>query len=278
MKNPKVRIVVYLILGYVCFAAIMFGMQRSFIYFPDTSVPDPQNYGQAGSHYKVIQTRTNDGLTLKGWYHAPQDETKPVLLWFHGNAQNHASRAYWTLDYIAKGYGVVLAGYRGYAGNPGSPSEQGFYSDAKAWVDKLLQDFNISKERIIVYGESLGSGVAVEMASRYDLGALILHAPYSSVIDIAFYRFPILPTSLLLKDHFNSFQKIRNVREPVLIIHGRLDKVIPIHYGRKLFKQANEPKTFIEIPEAGHNNLYNYAVSQTVIDFLEEKKVNFSND
>lgn len=271
MHNQKVRIVVYILTGYFCFAAIMFSLQRSFIYFPDTNFPDPRNYGQVGSSFEVIQTRTSDGLNLRGWYHPPKDKRRPVIIWFHGNGQNHASRAYWTSDYLAAGYGVLLASYRGYAGNPGQPDEKGFYRDAASWVDQVLNAYQISPERIVLYGESLGSGVAVEMATRYDVGALILQAPYSSLIDIAFQRYPILPTSLLLKDQFNSIEKIHHVHAPILILHGRKDQIIPISYGKKLFNKANEPKTFFEIPEAGHNNLNNFAVAQKVVGFIEKK-------
>ena len=258
-----------LFFAYVLLAGLLYVFQRSFIYFPDTSQPDLKIF-HAENLFQVIEAETDDGVQLKGWYHSPDMAGIPVIVLFHGNGGHHAWRARLMTSYIEEGYGVLLAGYRGYGGNPGKPSEVGFYLDAQAWIDTLIYNLNFNLQDIVLYGESLGSGVAVEMATRYDVGAVILQSPYSTVSDIAHWKFPILPIWFLLKDKYDSISKIGNVSQPLLIIHGRKDKVIPIRYGKKLFSRAQHDRTFYEVVEGGHNDLYNYGIEEPVISFLEK--------
>jgi uncharacterized protein len=257
----------FLIAAYLLLAGFLYIFQRSFIYYPNTRSLDPQDL-HVEDIYQIVNIKTEDGLSLRGWYHAPSSNNMPVIIWFHGNGGHYAAQAVLMETYVEAGYGTLLAGYRGYSGNPGKPSEVGLYRDAAAWIDHLINDRNINSERIVLYGESLGSGVAVEMATRYEVGAVILQSPYSSVADIALWKFPVLPIRLLLKDPYDSISKVENISEPLLVIHGTKDKVIPIRYGKKLFARAQQDRTFYEVMEAGHNDLYQYGIDQKVLSFL----------
>jgi uncharacterized protein len=258
----------FLLIAYLILAGFLSIFQRSFIYYPNTRNVNPRDL-QVEDVYQVVNVETKDRLSLKGWYHASSRADMPVIVWFHGNGGHYAAQAVLMESYVDAGYGALLVGYRGYSGNPGKPSEVGLYRDAAAWMNYLINQLNINSEYIILYGESLGSGVAVEMATRYDVGAVILQSPYSSVIDIALWKFPILPIRLMLHDRYDSISKIENVSEPLLVIHGAKDKVIPIRYGKKLFARAQQDRTFYEVMEAGHNDLHQYGIDKKVLAFLE---------
>lgn len=258
----------FLLIAYFVLAGFLYIFQRSFIYFPNTQIVDPQDL-LVDDIYQVVNVETEDGLFLKGWYHAPSRPDMPVIVWFHGNGGHYAAQAHLMEAYVDAGYGTLLAGYRGYSGNPGKPSESGIYSDANAWLNYLINNLDYSEQHIVLYGESLGSGVAVEMATRYDVGAVILQAPFSSVSDIASWKFPIMPIRFLLHDTYDSISKVEKVSEPLLLIHGTKDKVIPIRYGKKLFARAQQDRTFYEVMEAGHNDLHLYGIDKKVLSFLE---------
>lgn len=267
-KKMVINFILFVALFYLGILALLYFSQRSMMYFPEVSRPD---YKQSGLVIDpAVKVTTTDHLTIEGWYFPPSTKKK-VLVYFHGNAFNHAGRLSKVNKYIADGYGVLLAGYRGYGGNPGSPSEQGFYQDARAWMDYLTKTQSIPSKDIIIYGESIGTGVAVQMASEYpDVAGLILEAPYSSTVDVAKARYPFIPVSLLMKDQYRSFDKISKIHKPLLIIHGKLDNVINISFSHKLFEAANEPKEFVQIDTAAHNDLYDHGAPLHVLRFLSK--------
>ncbi|MBL4589053.1 MAG: alpha/beta hydrolase [Alphaproteobacteria bacterium] len=260
--------VLVIALVYVCALAFMYFNQRSMLYYPDKSQPNPVAMGV--NNVEIARVQTEDGLTLEGWYFAPSDSKKPVIVLFHGNAGNFAHRGYKASYYMNEGYGVLLAEYRGYGGNPGTPTEQGLYKDARAYLDWLKTKNNMADENIVIYGESIGTGVAVQMATEYNVKAVILEAAYSSTVDIAKNIYGFLPIKLLMKDQFLSVENIYNVHAPLLLVHGDKDITIPIALSRKLFDAANEPKTFINIPDAGHNNLYDHGAHKYILKFLKK--------
>lgn len=253
---------------YLAFVGLLYIFQRSFIYHPSRTFPVPEESGFP--EFETVSVSTQDGLTLKGWYLPPSDPEKPVLLWFQGNAGTAANRAPFALPYREKhGYGVLLAGYRGYSGNPGSPSEQGLCADARAWVS-ALSEIGIPPSRTILYGESLGSGVATQMAIEHpDMAALILEAPYESLPAVARRTYFFVPVDLLMKDRFDTLSKIGSLSMPLLIVHGMEDTLIPPRMGVRLHELAPDPKTLALFPEAGHSPLPNRELVQTVHDFLE---------
>lgn len=264
MKKAVMDVIAITALAYLCVLIFLSLNQRNMMYHPDTNRPDPAAYGAA--NVEVITVQTKDGLSLNGWFFPPVDD-KPTILYYHGNASNIANRYEKITHFLREGYGVLLAGYRGYGGNPGKPSEQGFYNDARAYIS-FLHEFGISNDKIVIYGESIGSGVAVQMAAEQKPMALILEAPFTSIIDVAQSIYFYVPVKLLLRDRFDSLSKIGNVKAPLLIIHGTADKTVPINFGLTLSKEANPPKRFISITGAGHGDLYDYGAATHVLEFL----------
>jgi fermentation-respiration switch protein FrsA (DUF1100 family) len=228
------------------------------IYFPDAAKPDIAHIPNA----KIVEVTASDGVKIQGWYFPPRDESMPVVLQFHGNAGNISHRLHKALPLARQGYGVLMAEYRGYGGNPGEVTEEGLYKDARAYIEFL------KNKRVVLQGESLGTGVAVRMASEYDVAGLILESPYTSIGAVAQSIYRIVPVQLLLKDKFPSIDIIGKVKAPKLFIHGALDRTIPLGFGRKLFEAAPEPKTFILLKSAHHNDLYDHGAEQEVLRFL----------
>ncbi len=253
------------VLLYLAAMAYLYFNQRSFMYFPDRTAPNLLDYKLQGS--VVAKITTPDGLALQGWYFPPTQMSAPVIVYFHGNGGHYANRYYKVLPYLQVGYGVLLAEYRGYGGNPGFPSEQGFYTDARAWMDFLKQK-NISLQNTILYGESIGSGVATQMATEYRTRALILEAPFTSAAAVGQRVYFYMPVTYLIKDSYDNLGKIASVKMPVLIIHGDNDTTIPVLFGKALYEEAREPKKFIAVEKAGHNDLYDYGAALSVMEFL----------
>lgn len=253
---------------YLALLGALFGGQRRLIYLPDTVTPDP---AQAGvPEMRPVRLSTGDGLSLLAWYRPALDPEGATLVYFHGNAGHIGMRGAKVKPYLEAGYGVLLPSFRGYSGNPGRPSEEGLYRDARAALD-YLEAAGVEAERIVLYGESLGSGVAVEMAARKPAAALVLEAPFTSIPDVAAYRFPFMPVRYLVHDRFDSQAKIARVSAPVLIVHGERDATVPARFGRKLFAAASEPKEIRLIPKGGHNDLYDHGMAEIVLDFLARR-------
>jgi fermentation-respiration switch protein FrsA (DUF1100 family) len=241
--------------GYLTLLVFLYVTQRSFIFVPDQRLGLPESYGVTG--YAVVQVQTDDGLTLSGWYHPPSSKDKPTILYFHGNGGSLAQRTERANLYARDGYGVLFGEYRGYGGNPGQPSEQGLFSDARAYLDWLrAQGAKVSD--IVLYGESLGTGVVTYIAAEYapDVRGVVLEAPYTSLADLGRKRFFFVPVDLMMKDKFDTRSRIAAVKAPLLIIHGRRDMIVPFKYGEHVFASAQQPKYFHEFPDAGHNDLY----------------------
>lgn len=249
--------------------AMYFG-QRSLLYHPDVTMGTPASHGIA--EVVPIRLPSSDGLTITSWFRAA-GTNKPILVYFHGNAGHVGDRGSKVRSYVDAGYGILLVGYRGYGGNPGKPTEQGLYDDASTALDFLTRT-GIAPDHWVLYGESLGSAIAVEMASRLadttPVAAVVLEAPFTSMADAAKSHYPFVPAGLLLKDRYDSFSKIEKVQSAVFVIHGDQDKTVPQALGKRLFEAASEPKESLWIDGAGHNNLYDFGADGHVISFLED--------
>ena len=249
---------------YFFFGFFLFFFQRK-ILFNTSGIPKkPSEYGL--KNIKEIEILTPDGINLIGWFATPQ-KNQPILLYFHGNSFDIGERSYRVDRYIKKGWGVLLMAWRGYSGNKGNPTELNLYKDAESalnWIDK---NTSFDKENIILYGESLGSGVAVELGTRYKFKSIILEAPFTSISDIAQKRYFIYPVHFLILDKFDNLSKINKVLSPLLIISGKKDEIVPHEHSKKLFLKANEPKETVFIDEAMHNNLYDFGIEKNVIQF-----------
>jgi uncharacterized protein len=242
-------------LGYFAIAAAMFLFQRQLQYFPTHRAPSPADVGLADVQLAALATPDGERLTL--WY-APATGGQPTILFFQGNAGEIADRAPRFSFYRSRGFGVAFLSYRGFGGSTGRISETGLITDALTAHDWLLAQ-GIGADRIVLVGESLGTGVAVQLAAQRPVGALILGAPYTAAVDVAVGLYGWLPVRWLMKDQFRSRDHIAAVTAPLLILHGTEDRVIPFASGHDLFAAANEPKQFVKLHGAGHQALFDRA-------------------
>jgi uncharacterized protein len=242
----------------VALGALVFE-QRRLIYIPNTVETPPASVGLPQA--QVLHVATEDGQTLLAWY-IPPAPGKPLLLYFHGNANGLEARNVRFQNLVATGDGLLAVEYRGFAGSTGSPTEAGLLLDAEAAYAQALK-LGTPPGRIVVIGESLGTGVAVALAANHPVPALVLDSPYSSVADVAAARYWMFPVRLLLLDAFRSDLRIGHVTAPVIMFHGTADTVIPIRFGETLFALANSPKDFVRVEGAGH-----LAMGQRIPDML----------
>ncbi len=252
------------LIGYGAVVAAVFVFQRNLQYFPSRIAQDAERL--TGGLMQTATYRTADGLGLSAWYR-PSSDGLPTLVMFHGNGGQHGDRARSMLSYMERGYGVLLASYRGYGENPGSPTEEGLYADARAALDWLASE-GVGSGTVVLYGESLGSGVAVQMAAERSVAAIVLEAPFTSAVDVGQAAYRWLPVGLLMKDRFDNLSKIDEVSAPLLLMHGEADRVVATRFGRELFEAANGPKSARFIPGGGHNDLDRFGISETVLEFL----------
>jgi fermentation-respiration switch protein FrsA (DUF1100 family) len=253
------------LVGFGGFVAMMYVLQRSMMYFPDRSRTPPAAAGLSAAEEVVLETA--DGEKVVAWHVAP-GSGKPVVLYFHGNggALLHRSNRFRT--FTADGTGLVALSYRGYGGSTGSPTEQGLLADAAAVYGFAAARYDA--QRIVLWGESLGTGVAVALAARNPVARVVLEAPFTSAVDIGAAVYWFLPVRLLMKDQFRSDQHIAQVKVPILILHGARDRVVPIAYGERLFALANEPKRMVRYANGDHSDLDSFGAQAAIKTFLAE--------
>jgi fermentation-respiration switch protein FrsA (DUF1100 family) len=265
------RVCFICIAAYLVLVAFMFLSQRHFIYFPQTPRTQASDFDFAGI-IEAVYVTTADNVDLKAFYVPPQGPYKKdkVFLYFHGNATWPPAAFPKMQSAIDAGYGILFAEYRGYAGNPSSPNELGLYHDAHAYLG-WLQAKNITPNYIILYGESLGSGVATELATRHDFHALILETPFTSLPDAAKHTMSFIPfLNILMNDQYRSVEKVPYIKAPKLFLIAGRDEVIGAKTGWDLFTAAALPKEIKKFDDAGHNTVYAYGADVTVLDFLKD--------
>jgi fermentation-respiration switch protein FrsA (DUF1100 family) len=224
--------------------------QRDFQYQPGAAIVAPAQAGLAT--IETLRLASGDGETLVAWFAPPARDDLPLILYYHGNSGVLADRAARFRKLTASGYGLLAVSYRGFGGSTGTPTEDGILLDAEAAYKEALGR-GFKGRRLVIMGESLGTGVATIIASRHEAAAaLALDAPYFSALDVAADRYPIFPVGLLMRDPFRSDLAIGRVHMPVLMMQGEDDPIIPIASGRKLFELAHQPKEFIAVAGAGH--------------------------
>ena len=261
-------LVILACLGYLGAVAALFFAQRSFIYpIPQTKRTAPEAAGFREAEEHVVAT--SDGEKIIIW-HVPAKPGRHVVLYFPGNGDVLAGLVGRFRDITSDGTGLVAVSYRGYAGSSGSPSEVGLLRDAAAAYQFAAVRYGAG--RIVPWGFSLGSGVAVALAADDPVGGLILESPFTSIADIAAATFPMMPVRQLLTDQFRSDERIARVHAPLLVMHGGRDSTIPISFGAKLFALANEPKQFARFPEGGHGDLDAYGATETARHFIAALK------
>jgi uncharacterized protein len=251
--------------GYVAFVAALYFGQRFLLYLPRPTRVSPAAAGLPEAEEVVLTA--SDGEKVIAW-HVPPLPQQPVVIYFHGNAEVVAMQAARHRDLIADGAGLVALSYRGYMGSTGSPTEDGLLRDAEA-----AYQFAVSRyppDRIVLWGHSLGSGVAVALAATRPVAKLILEAPFTSTADVAASMFPIVPVRWLMHDQYHSDQRIGAVKASILILHGDRDRVVPIALGERLFALAPEPKRFVRYPGGGHDDLDDYGAGAEARRFIAE--------
>jgi hypothetical protein len=253
--------------GYGVLVGGLYVLQRHLLYFPDVARPELGELAALG--VREITLKTADGLSLLSWFLAPR-EGRPVIAYLHGNGGHIGYRAGRLRWFARNGYGVLMVEYRGYGGNPGTPSEAGLIADGAAALD-FLDGEGIAPNRLVIYGESLGSGIAVPLAAQREVASLILEAPFTSVAEVAQYHYSFMPASALVRDRFDSLARIGDVKAPILILLGERDRVVPLRFGRALFDAAPEPKELWLAQEAGHEDLVRHGAFEAVLDFLRRR-------
>jgi fermentation-respiration switch protein FrsA (DUF1100 family) len=238
---------------YVGLVAVMYLAQRKLMYFPYAvrMAPADADFPQA----KEVELTAADGVRILAWA-VPPKAGKPVVLYFHGNGGSVAHRVPRFSKLVDDGTGLVALSYRGYGGSDGNPTEDGLIADGRAAYDFARATWPDAK--IVLWGESLGTGVAVALAGEKDVAAVILEAPFTSTADVAFSAYPFIPVRLLMKDQFRSDDRIGKVTAPVLVMHGARDRIVPFRMGEQLFALANEPKQFVRFADGGHEDLDRY--------------------
>jgi fermentation-respiration switch protein FrsA (DUF1100 family) len=253
---------------YLALVGGLSAVQRDLMYFPNPNRPAAEAAGIAS--LREIELVTSDGLRLLAWY-VPPPQDGPVVVYFHGNGGNLQNRVPRLAEFAKAGLGVLMPEYRGYGGNEGEPTETGLYSDADAAME-FVRSEGINGSRVVVYGESLGTGVATYAATQQEApGALVLEAPYTSMTELVADKMSFVPSRVLLKDRYDSLSRIGRVRAPILILHGEQDELVPIRLGRQLFEAAPEPKEFWSAEGAGHNDLAQHGALEIAIDFIRRR-------
>ncbi len=239
-KLRKNSLQLFLIIFFLYFFVLVFlyFYQRSLLYHPNEN-----NY--SGNKILIdiekVKIPTSDNIELLGWYHEKNLKDYKTLIYFHGNAGSLENRIHKLNHFQDMNINFLIIAWRGFSGNDGNPSEQGLYEDGISAINWVLEK-NVDEKNIILYGESLGTGVATHLAQNKSYAGVILETPFTSMTDAAKVFYPYIPVNLLLKDKFENYKKIKNINSPILVMHGELDKIVPFAMGEKIFKIANEPK------------------------------------
>ncbi len=254
----------FLVFLYIFLGILLYLFQRRITFNKSAKPQAPKYYSLDKTEEIVI--KTEDKISLLAWFYEG-DKNKPILVYFHGNSFDIGERAYRIKRYNDAGFSTLLVSWRGFSGNEGNPTENNLYLDGKATIDWVLKNTKFKIQDIINYGESLGSGVAVELNLNYEFLCTVLEAPFTSIADVANKRYKIYPTKYLVKDKFDNLSKIDHIKSPILIISGLRDEVVPHSHSITLFNKANNLKKSLFVDEAMHNNLYDFGIEKTVINF-----------
>ena len=232
------QLILIIFLIYSSVLVFLYFYQRNLLYHPNEN-----NYSgdKISVDIKKVKITTSDNIELLGWYHEKNPKNYKTLVFFHGNAGSLENRIHKLNHFQDMDINFLIIAWRGFSGNNGKPSEEGLYEDGRSTINWLIKN-GIRKEDIILYGESLGTGVATYLAQNKKFAGIILETPFTSMVDAAKKFYPYIPVNLILKDKFENSKKIKNIKIPILIMHGEADQIVPFSMGKKIFEMANEPK------------------------------------
>lgn len=243
-------------------------VERSLMYAVNPAYSTPQKASAGAFEERLLETP--DGERLVTWY-SPPKPGEPTLLYVHGNAGTLADRAERISAYAERGRGLLIMAYRGYSGSSGAPSEKANVSDAVLAYD-TLRGYGIEAEDIFAYGESIGTGIVVQLATRRPVAGLILDAPYTSIVDVAEIFYPYLPARLMMRDRYETLKHLAGVSSPMLVIHGERDRVIPVEMGRKVAESSRGPSEIVTFPEAGHSDHSQHGSFAAVNSWIDRQR------
>lgn len=241
--NYFTTIILTFVSFYVLLLTIMFFFQSNLLYYPSVDNYLKDQVTNEPTEIEKVKITTVDNIDLVAWFYNKDIEKFKTILFFHGNAGSLENRTYKLNHFKDLNVNFLIIAWRGFSGNKGKPNELGLYEDAKSAI-KWLNTKGIEEKNIILYGESLGTGVAVEIAQNKNYAGVILESPFTSMVNMGKKHYPFFPINLLLKDKFESFKKIKKISVPILVLHGKKDKIVPFAMGEKIYELANEPKFF----------------------------------
>tara|TARA_B100001093_G_scaffold501618_1_gene553509 strand:- start:850 stop:1650 length:801 start_codon:yes stop_codon:yes gene_type:complete len=227
-----------LLAAYILILIFIYINQRNLLYHP---VENNYLNDKIEFNYEEVWIETEKDIKLKSWLIKKDLKKNKTLIYFHGNAGSLLNRVHKLNKLNKLNINILIISWRGFSGNSGKPTEKNLYNDAKMTV-RWLNDLGVNNDKIILYGESLGTGVAVELGQNNSFNSIILESPFTSMAKVSKIYYPYLPVNLLLKDRYDSIEKISKIIKPVLIMHGMKDDIVPHEMGLELFKKANQPK------------------------------------
>jgi uncharacterized protein len=237
-RKNLLQLVLVIFLLYSFVLVFLYFYQRNLLYHPNEN-----NYSKDKIlvDIKKVKILTSDNIELLGWYHEKNLKDYKTLIYFHGNAGSLENRIHKLNHFQDININFLIIAWRGFSGNKGKPSEQGLYIDGKSAIDWLTRK-GVEEKNLILYGESLGTGVVTHLAQNKNFAGVILESPFTSMIDAAKTFYPYIPVNLLLKDKFENFKKIKNINSPILVMHGEIDQIVPFSMGKKIYEMAKKPK------------------------------------
>ena len=263
-RNFLLEIIIGILVVYSSVLIVLFIFQRNLMYHPDEN-----NY--FGDKLEVsiekVKIKTSDNIDLLSWFHKKDLKKFKTIIYFHGNAGTLENRIHKLNHFKDININFLIVSWRGFSGNKGKPTEEGLYKDARA-AKYWLNLNNISDQDIIVYGESLGTAVAIDLAKDHKFAGVILESPFTSMIKLSGKYYPWAPTRLLLKDKYETDKKIKKVFSPLLVLHGRKDNIVPFEMGEQIFKLANNPKYNYFIDNDDHMMDFNEKLINSINSFI----------
>ena len=254
------------VLAYFLIILFVYFYQRNLLYHPSENnyLNDKINF-----NYEEIFIETDKKIKLKSWFIKKDLDKFKTILIFHGNAGNLFNRVYKLNELNKLDVNILLISWRGFSGNKGKPTEKNLYRDADESV-KWLNNQGVISKNIILYGESLGTGVATELGTSNAFGGIILESPFTSIANAAKIYYPYLPVSIILKDRYDSIGKIKNINTPIFIMHGKMDNIVPQQMGLELFEKANNPKYSYFPEDDDHMMNYNKQLLNEIKLFINK--------
>ena len=232
------QLILIIFVIYFLILVFLYFYQRNLLYHPNEN-----NYSEdkISVEIKKVKISTSDNIELVGWYHEKNLKKYKTLIYFHGNAGSLENRIHKLNHFQDMNINFLIIAWRGFSGNNGKPSEEGLYLDGNSAINWLIKK-GVAEKNLILYGESLGTGVATHLAQKRNFGGVILETPFTSMVDAAKKFYPYIPVNFLLKDKFENYKKVKNINSPILVMHGEIDQIVPFSMGKKIYEIANEPK------------------------------------